>query len=93
MTLLHVADVRSADERHELAHQAATAQTITGTDPIVLAERGRPVARITEVAADHEGTLLVMGSAGRHGLDALGSVSERVGARARGPVLVLRPVA
>ena len=91
LTLLHVAGRRSPEERRELARQAAAAQEVTGSDPVVLAEPGHTVARILEVADSHDGTLVVMGSAGRRGLDALGSVSERVGAHARGSVLVLRP--
>lgn len=91
LTLLHVADERSPEQRHELALQAATAQEITGADPVVLTDPGHPVARIVEVADSHDGTLVVMGASGRRGLGALGSVSERVGARTRGSVLVMRP--
>lgn len=91
LTLLHVADALSSEQRHELTQQAVTAKAITGIEPIVLARHGHPVARIIEVAGDHEGTLLVMGSTGRKRLASLASVGERVGARASGPVLVLRP--
>jgi nucleotide-binding universal stress UspA family protein len=91
LVLLHVADIRSSEARHELGVQAAAAEAVTGVDPVVLAERGHAAPRILDVAGDHEGTLLVVGSGGRRGIDSLGSVSERVGAHARGPVLVLRP--
>jgi nucleotide-binding universal stress UspA family protein len=88
--LLHVAETPSQAEHHELALQATAIKDTTGADPIVLSERGRRVARILEIADAHDDTLIVMGASGRRGLDALASVSERVGARARGPVLVLR---
>jgi nucleotide-binding universal stress UspA family protein len=93
LTLLHVSDARSAEERHELAAQAEAAQVITGVEPIVLAEPGHAFARIVAEADSHDGTLTVLGSAGRRGLGALASVSERVGAHARGSVLILRPAA
>lgn len=45
------------------------------------------------VAASAGTDLLVLGSRGLHGLDALGSVSERVAHAAKGSVLVVRPFA
>jgi nucleotide-binding universal stress UspA family protein len=49
---------------------------------------GKPVDALVEASAETD--LLVMGSRGLHGLKALGSVSERVGHRARCSVLVAR---
>lgn len=51
----------------------------------------RPVDAL--VAASEGADLLVLGSRGLHGLDALGSVSERVAHAARSPVLVVSPFA
>jgi nucleotide-binding universal stress UspA family protein len=51
----------------------------------------RPVDAL--VAASAGTDLLVLGSRGLHGLDALGSVSERVAHEAKGSVLVVRPFA
>ena len=42
------------------------------------------------VAASKDADLLVLGSRGRHGFSALGSVSERVAHKARCPVLIVR---
>jgi nucleotide-binding universal stress UspA family protein len=50
-----------------------------------------PVAALAGGA--HEARLVVVGSRGRHGLAALGSVSERVAHRARSSVLVVRGAA
>jgi nucleotide-binding universal stress UspA family protein len=48
------------------------------------------VQRILEIAHSHADTLIVTGARSQAGLAALGSVSERVGARARCSVLVMR---
>ena len=84
-----MSDVALESERRELASQAALARSIGPQDPIVLLESGRPVHGILDIAHSHADTLVVTG-AGRTGLAALGSVSERVGARARCSVLALR---
>ena len=89
LTVLHVSDFVLESERRELECQAALARSIGLQEPIVLLEAGRPVHGILEIADSHADTLVVMG-ARRTGLAALGSVSERVGARARCSVLVLR---
>ena len=89
LTVLHVSDVAPESERRELESQAALARSIGPQDPIVLLEAGRPVHGILDIAHSHADTLVVTG-AGRTGLAALGSVSERVGARARCSVLALR---
>ena len=89
LTVLHVSDAASESERRELEGQAALARSIGAQDPIVLLEAGRPVHGVLEIAHSHADTLVVTG-ARRTGLAALGSVSERVGARARCSVLALR---
>jgi nucleotide-binding universal stress UspA family protein len=53
-------------------------------------EQGSPQRRIVELANETDAALIVMGSRGRTGLAALGSVSERVAHRASCSVLVVR---
>lgn len=65
-------------------------RAITGHVPAVLAGRGEAGARLAALAASTSAGLLVMGSRGRSGVDAIGSVSERVAHRAPCSVLVLR---
>jgi nucleotide-binding universal stress UspA family protein len=89
LTILHASDFASESERRALESQAALARSIGAQDPIVLLEPGRPVQSILEIAHSHADTLVVMG-ARRTGPAAIGSVSERVGARAQCSVLVLR---
>jgi nucleotide-binding universal stress UspA family protein len=57
--------------------------------PFVEAIDDEPVPAL--VRASENADLLVVGSRGRHGIRALGSVSERVAHRARCSVLVVRP--
>lgn len=90
LTILHVAEYPSIEERRELDAQAEAARTVGQLEPIVLLEAGRPVRRILDIAHSQADTLLVTGARGQTGLAALGSVSERVGARARCSVLVVR---
>lgn len=90
LTILHVSDHASWEQRRELESQAAAARAVLGHEPVVLLEAGRPVQGILEIAHSHPDTLIVTGARGHGGLAALGSVSERVGARARCSVLVLR---
>ena len=90
LTVLHVSDHASWGERRELEAQAVAARALGGQDPVQLLEPGRPVQGILEIAHSHADTLIVTGARGQAGLAALGSVSERVGARARCSVLVLR---
>jgi nucleotide-binding universal stress UspA family protein len=90
LTVLHVSDRASWEERRELEGQAVAARALGGQDAVLLVEPGRPVQGILEIAHSHADTLIVIGARGEAGLAALGSVSERVGARARCSVLVLR---
>lgn len=65
----------------------AVAQAIPGV-PLSAIDRRRPLDAL--LAAAEESDLLVVGNRGLHGLRALGSVSERVVARAECSVLVVR---
>ena len=94
ITLFHV-EGGSVDEsaRHALARQAVELAEATGVDPTVVAGRGDPADSIVEAATAGAFSLIVVGSHGRTGLRALGSVSERVAHRAPCSVLVARPPA
>ena len=61
-----------------------------GVEPVLRTEQGSPHRKIVEVADELGASLIVMGSRGRTGLRALGSVSERVTHRAECSVLVVR---
>jgi nucleotide-binding universal stress UspA family protein len=61
-----------------------------GREPVMRVEQGSPHRRIAEVASEVGASLIVIGSRGRSGLAALGSVSERVTHRASCSVLVVR---
>ena len=89
--LLHVTELDRHEVRRELAQEATDLFLATGTEPVVSSVPGRPANAVVAAAAEHEATLLVLGSRGLGGVRALGSVSERVGAAAPCPVLVLRP--
>ena len=90
LTVLHVSDHASWEERRELESQSATAGALHGKPPVQLLEPGRPVHGILEIAHSHADTLVVTGAHRPGGSAALGSVSERVAARAHCSVLVLR---
>jgi nucleotide-binding universal stress UspA family protein len=62
----------------------------SGREPVGEVEPGSPHRRIIEVATEREASLIVIGSRGLTGLQALGSVSERVSHRASCSVLIVR---
>ena len=65
----------------------------SGLEPVMRIEQGSPQRRIVEVANDVGASLIVIGSRGRTGLAALGSVSERVVHHAGYSVLIVRRAA
>ncbi|HSK76192.1 MAG TPA: universal stress protein [Thermoanaerobaculia bacterium] len=73
-----------------VSEEAVEMKEIIGVEPVLKVERGSPHRRIVEVAQEIGASLIVMGSRGRTGLAALGSVSERVTHRADCSVLVVR---
>jgi nucleotide-binding universal stress UspA family protein len=90
LTFLHVDRPHGPDVHRHLAEAAADAIAITGTEPVDVSVKGHGPDALVVVADELEATLLVLGSRSLSGLRALASVSERVGARARCPVLVMR---
>ena len=88
LTVLHVSDV--APERAPRAGEPGGPRALhRPAGPDRAPGAGRPVHGILDIAHSHADTLVVTG-AGLDGPAALGSVSERVGARARCSVLALR---
>jgi nucleotide-binding universal stress UspA family protein len=76
--------------RQALAVQVVEVQKIVGREPVVVSVDGPPVDRLVDMASSIGAGLLVLGSRGKRGPQALTSVSERVAHRAACPVLVLR---
>ena len=83
---LHVGET---DDR-SVAEDAVAIIESCGREPVIRVEQGSPYRRIVEVANETDAGLIVMGSRGRTGLAALGSVSERVTHRADCSVLLVR---
>jgi nucleotide-binding universal stress UspA family protein len=90
LTFLHVEGPRGPDVHRHLAEASADAIAVTGTEPMVVSVKGHGPDALVALADELEATLLVLGSRSLAGLRSLASVSERVGARARCPVLVMR---
>jgi len=86
LVTLHVGD--TADR--SIAEGAAAIIETSGGQPVIRVEQGSPHRRIVEVANETDASLIVMGSRGRTGLAALGSVSEQVTHRADCSVLLVR---
>jgi nucleotide-binding universal stress UspA family protein len=76
----------------EIAREAGAKLREAGLDPAVELLEGPAADAILTVADVREVDLIVMGSRGRRGLASLilGSVSQRVVARARAPVLIAK---
>lgn len=85
----HVGDSDAAS-RAAMARDASTIFERTGREPVLVSDRGAAHVQIPALAEHHAVSLLVLGSRGRSGLLALGSVSERVAHRAACSVLVAR---
>ena len=90
VTLLHIEGPRGPDVHRHLAEAAADAFALTGTEPVVVGVRGHAPDAVVAAAGELDASLLVLGSRSLAGLRAFASVSERVGARAHCPVLVMR---
>lgn len=89
ITILTAGDESQA-QRHELAEEAATIKFLTGRDPVVVTRTEPARAVIEEYARSERPSLVVVGSGGKLGIRALGSVSEHVAHNVRASVLVAR---
>jgi nucleotide-binding universal stress UspA family protein len=85
---VHVAD--TPGEGGGVAEGSVRLIEATGREPLMRVVHGSPHRSIVQVANDASASLIVMGSRGRTGLAALGSVSERVTHHASCSVLVVR---
>ena len=86
LVTVHVGDAHD----RSVAEQAVALIEAGGAEAVMRVEQGSPHRRIVEVANQVGAGLIVMGSRGRTGLAALGSVSERVSHRADCSVLIVR---
>lgn len=80
----------SEGDGHGVADEAVALLEATGREPVIKVEQGSPHRVIVETANGANAALIVMGSRGRTGVAALGSVSERVAHRADCSVLIVR---
>jgi nucleotide-binding universal stress UspA family protein len=83
---LHVSETADGD----ISEEAVGLLEAAGREPVVRVEGGSPHRVIIETANELKASMIVMGSRGRTGLAALGSVSERVAHRADCSVLIVR---
>jgi nucleotide-binding universal stress UspA family protein len=83
---LHVGETSD----RSVAEEAVAIIQSSGREPVVKVEQGSPPRRIVEVANRTGASLIVVGSRGRTGLAALGSVSEWVTHHAGCSVLIVR---
>ena len=90
VTFLHVDGPHGPDVHRHLAEAAADAIALTGTEPVVVGVKGHVPDAVVAAAGELDASLLVLGSRSLAGIRAFASVSERVGAHARCPVLAMR---
>lgn len=90
LTLFTAGEDETAEQRHRLAQQAAQIVLATGREPIVASGAAPAREAIAEHAARERPSLVVVGSSGKAGVRALGSVSEHVAHDVACSVLVAR---
>ena len=90
MTVLHVRERDDRERSRELAAELTNARALLGRELCYVTDDGGTAARILAAATDASVGLVVTGSAGRRGLAALGSTSERVAHQAPCSVLIVR---
>lgn len=90
---LHVTDDENADHGHGVAEATVVLTEAAGREPAIKVVQGSPHHRIVESANESDASLIVLGSRGKTGLRALGSVAERVAHNASCSVLIVRRAA
>jgi nucleotide-binding universal stress UspA family protein len=90
LTVLHVRQVDDRDRSRELAAELTNARALLGRELRYVTDNGGTPARIVATARAACVGLVVTGSAGKHGVAALGSTSERVAHQAPCSVLIVR---
>ena len=88
VTLLTVGSDR--DGRHELAEGAADIFRACGVEPVLVVEGGSPRTAIVNVIRAQGPSLAILGSGGKLGVRAIGSVSEHVAHHVDCSVLIAR---
>jgi nucleotide-binding universal stress UspA family protein len=86
---LHVSD--GSGEGQGVAEEAVRILEACGREPVMRVEQGSAKRRIVETAAEAGASLVVLGSRGKTGVAAIGSVSEHVAHRAPCSTLIVRP--
>jgi nucleotide-binding universal stress UspA family protein len=90
VTMVTIDHVEIRDRQHALHEETAELTRALGAEPKIVKRTGEPDEEIVAAARQLEASLLVMGSGGKRGLRALGSVSEKVARNAPCSVLVAR---
>jgi nucleotide-binding universal stress UspA family protein len=90
VTMVTIGHVETREHEHALHEEAAELTRALGVEPTIVLRTGEADEEIVAVARQAESSLLVMGSRGKHGIRALGSVSEKVAHNAPCSVLVAR---
>jgi nucleotide-binding universal stress UspA family protein len=90
ITVLTVGPANDRARRHALAEQGAELFRAAGVEPTILEYDGTPRTAIVEAVARHQPSLVVLGGGDKHGIRAIGSVSEHVARHAACSVLVAR---
>ena len=88
VTLLTVGP--DGDARHRLAEDAASIFRASGLEPVIVVKEGSPRGAIVEAVRAHEPSLAILGSGGKLGVRAIGSVSEHVAHHVGCSVLIAR---
>jgi nucleotide-binding universal stress UspA family protein len=90
ITLFTADEGDTAARRDELAEQIAIAKFATGREPVAVTSPQPPRTAIVEYAVREQPSLVIVGSHGKTGIRALGSVSEHVTHHVPSSVLVAR---
>lgn len=90
VTVLAGGSTEDAERRHKIAVQTAAICHATDVEPAVVDVRGGPRTAIVGAVATQRPSLVVLGSGGKRGIRAIGSVSEHVAHHAACSVLVAR---
>jgi nucleotide-binding universal stress UspA family protein len=93
LDLVYVPDGMHPERYREVLKQTAMIEKATGASPTVADTPGHVAAQICEAASADGSSLIAIGSRGLKGIEALGSVSERVVHQAPCSVLVVPPTA
>ncbi len=89
-TILTVGSDADRAHRHEIAREAADLMAASGVEPVAAMRAGAPRTAIVDFVRQLQPALVIIGSGGKRGVRALGSVSEHVAHHVDCSVLVAR---